>query len=148
MINEEIWKDIELAVGSGENNFTMSRGSFRYKQKIKGKTVLKKEGVGDIEGGFRLNFSHPDTKEPFSVDVTEDEKGRIKVMMLSAMGATPKDVTDSYNRFWISFRTGSNEHIYGCGDSFMRMNIACPKSVVEDGLKRLSEGVRQYIVKD
>lgn len=26
--------DVELTVGKGENNFTMSRGSFRYKQRI------------------------------------------------------------------------------------------------------------------
>ncbi len=30
------------------------------------------------------------------------------------------------------------------GCSFIRMNIACPKSRLEDGLKRLAEGVRSY----
>lgn len=30
------------------------------------------------------------------------------------------------------------------GNSFIRMNIACPKSRLEDGLKRLEEGVRSY----
>lgn len=30
------------------------------------------------------------------------------------------------------------------GSSFIRMNIACPKSRLEDGLKRLAEGVRSY----
>lgn len=34
---------------------------------------------------------------------------------------------------------------YGeCGGSFIRMNIACPKSRLEDGLKRLVEGARGY----
>ncbi len=35
----------------------------------------------------------------------------------------------------------SDGHIYGCGDSFMRMNIACPRAVVRDGLERLSRAV-------
>lgn len=30
------------------------------------------------------------------------------------------------------------------GSSFIRMNIACPKSRLEDGLKRLAEGVKDY----
>lgn len=30
------------------------------------------------------------------------------------------------------------------GSSFIRMNIACPKSRLEDGLKRLAEGIRDY----
>ena len=30
------------------------------------------------------------------------------------------------------------------GNSFIRMNIACPRSRLEDGLKRLVEGIRVY----
>ena len=30
------------------------------------------------------------------------------------------------------------------GSPFIRMNIACPRSRVEDGMKRLSEGARGY----
>ena len=37
----------------------------------------------------------------------------------------------------------SSGHIYGCGDSFMRMNTACPKALVEDGLGRLKDAVSQ-----
>lgn len=33
----------------------------------------------------------------------------------------------------------------GNGNQFLRMNIACPKSRVEDGLKRLQKGVEAYI---
>ena len=46
-------------------------------------------------------------------------------------------------------RTGlylSEGHQYGeSGSSFIRMNIACPKSRLEDGVKRLAEGVRDYL---
>ena len=30
------------------------------------------------------------------------------------------------------------------GNSFIRMNIACPRSLLEDGLKRFAEGIRDY----
>ncbi len=34
---------------------------------------------------------------------------------------------------------------YGhCGEKFLRMNVACPLSVMEDGLSRLREGIRKY----
>lgn len=33
----------------------------------------------------------------------------------------------------------------GNGDSFLRMNIACPRSVLEDGMRRLNEGIRLYM---
>ena len=34
---------------------------------------------------------------------------------------------------------------YGrCGESFIRMNIACPRTVLEDGLSRLMEGIQKY----
>ena len=31
-----------------------------------------------------------------------------------------------------------------CGEKFLRMNIACPRSILEDGLKRLQEGIVSY----
>lgn len=34
---------------------------------------------------------------------------------------------------------------YGrCGEPFIRMNIACPRTVLEDGLSRLMEGIQKY----
>ena len=35
----------------------------------------------------------------------------------------------------------SSGHIYGCGDRFMRINIACPEALVRDGLDRLKKAV-------
>ena len=40
----------------------------------------------------------------------------------------------------------SNGSQYGsCGKNFMRMNIACPRSVLEDGLFRLEKGIKAYM---
>lgn len=38
---------------------------------------------------------------------------------------------------------------YGsCGEKFLRMNIACPRVILEDGLKRLREGIISYYEKE
>ena len=36
---------------------------------------------------------------------------------------------------------------YRNGDGFLRMNLACPKTQVEDGLRRLKESVEAYLGK-
>ena len=38
----------------------------------------------------------------------------------------------------------SGSQYRGNGNRFMRMNIACPKSILDDGLLRLNQGVRAY----
>ena len=38
---------------------------------------------------------------------------------------------------------------YGkCGDSFLRLNAACPRSMIIDGLKRLEEGIFKYMAEN
>lgn len=32
----------------------------------------------------------------------------------------------------------------GTGDGFLRMNVACPRSLLEDGMKRLEKGIKTY----
>ena len=40
----------------------------------------------------------------------------------------------------------SNGYVYGGnGKTFMRMNIACPRIRLEDGLSRLEAGIKSYI---
>lgn len=94
----------------------MSRGSFKYKQKISEKTKLEHIGEETIDGGFRLNFKHPKTGELFAVDVTADSSnGRIRVAMLKATG--------EYNRFWLSFPVNPQEHVYGCGETYSKFDL-------------------------
>lgn len=62
---------------------------------------------------------------------------------LSVLHGTGKKVTDHIRK-----RTGlylSDGISFGPGgEDFARMNIACPKALIEDGLKRLEEGVASY----
>lgn len=39
----------------------------------------------------------------------------------------------------------SSGHIYGSGDDFMRMNVACPRALVNDGLERLKRAADSII---
>ncbi len=42
----------------------------------------------------------------------------------------------------------SSGNVYGdCGRSFMRMNVACPRSLVEEGLLRLEKGIGLWVKK-
>ena len=43
------FENLELAVGKGENHFTMSRGSFVYKQKFAWKRQLKLTGKTEVD---------------------------------------------------------------------------------------------------
>lgn len=38
----------------------------------------------------------------------------------------------------------SSGESYGNGEGFLRLNLACPRSAVEEGLNRLKEGIRKY----
>ena len=60
--------------------------------------------------------------------------------------ALPKDGSEFAK--YLRRETGlflSEGRIYGKeGVGFVRMNIACPREMIRDGLDRLSEGVRKY----
>ena len=50
---------MEVSIGSGENQFSMSRGSFKYKQKISGKRKLTLQNQEKTEEGYLLTYVDP-----------------------------------------------------------------------------------------
>jgi cystathionine beta-lyase len=90
------------------------------------------------------------------VCVSEYLKANIPEIKLISADATYllwldcSSLTDNAANFARSLRRDfglflSRGGVYGKpGDSFLRMNIACPRSLVEEGLKRLNEGVRKF----
>ncbi|MBR1440568.1 MAG: hypothetical protein IJ589_05015 [Lachnospiraceae bacterium] len=68
-------KAMRLWIGEGENHFTMSRGSFRYKQKIRNKRELRREGIEESPRGHRIRFSDPKTGQEHVLAVTGREDG-------------------------------------------------------------------------
>ena len=107
---------MELAVGIGENNFKMSRGSFNYKQKIRCKKKLVRTATEKTKDGAILSFEDRKSGERHKVVITTLENGRIKA-------AYQPDNAVGYNRFWISFPANPKEHIYGCGETYSKFDL-------------------------
>ena len=104
------FKDLELTVANGENDFTMSRGSFSYKQEVRSKrklsVVSKKEDMDGIK--FKFEEGHE--------IVVKEKDGRIT---LDYLGVPPEET----NRFWITFAADPKEHIYGCGETYSKFDL-------------------------
>ncbi len=106
---------MKVYVGFGENHFTMSRGSFKYKQKISAKRLLKLQRKETTEDGYLLTFWDEDTKTPHRMKVTQEEE-KISV---DYQGEVPEGI----NRFWVTLPVKGNEKIYGCGETYSKFNL-------------------------
>ncbi len=109
----DVWRAAELTVGRGKNQFTMNRGSFRYRHRNYARKKLVKDGVEKLDNGFNLLF-HDDQKSIYRLNVTEQE-GRVYVRLLSD--------EKKWNRYWISIPAQQNEHIYGCGETYSEFDL-------------------------
>ncbi len=108
-------KAMEVAVAYGENNFSMSRGSFKYKQKIKQKRKLVKKSVEKLEDGFLLTYGDGKTGEEHTFRIKESN-GEYR---LSYEGENKPGI----NRYWLTFKTNPEEHIYGCGETYSELDL-------------------------
>ena len=120
------FEKLELFVGNGKNNFSMSRGSFVYKQSFnlkKKKLVLSgREEITSSDanlGGFRLIYVDKDTRAEYALCVTNKKDGAIRVKY-EPQKNTPNDFI---NRWWVSFPASSDERIYGCGETYSEFNL-------------------------
>ena len=69
----DMLRNAELSVGNGRNLFTMSRGSFSYKQRISKKTALRRTGTAENGNGYTVSFCMPDDESAvFDLVVTEE----------------------------------------------------------------------------
>ncbi len=108
----------ELAVATGENHFSMSRGSFDYKQKISNKTKLTKTDTKDNGNEVVMTYKHPKTGDEHRLIITSLANGRLKL----SYEASPETIA-KYNRFWITLPANSQEHIYGCGETYSALDL-------------------------
>ncbi len=121
----------------------MSRGSFDYKQRVSGKTRLKKISVEEKDGRTILTFEHPKTKERHYLELTQDENGRIR---LAYIDDQKKDT--AYNRFWISFPADRGEHIYGCGETYSKFDLKGEKVRIFVAEHQNARRITQKIIKE
>ncbi len=110
---EDILK-VEVATGSGENRFAMSRGSFKYRQKIFQKTELIQRAQTKTEYGYRLEYADKKQTKSLELDlIIEDDKIVVKTVK----------VPEGDNRFWFIFPARPSEHIYGCGETYSKLDL-------------------------
>ena len=111
---------IRLSVGTGENNFTMSRGSFSYRQRTSRRSVLSKTGEHRTEGGLVLEFRDRRSGEMHYLSVTE-ENGLLRIAYCDENGA---DISGrGVNRFWVSIPAVEGESVYGCGETYSKFDL-------------------------
>lgn len=110
---------MEVSIGSGENQFSMSRGSFKYKQKISGKRKLTLQNQEKTEEGYLLTYIDPkgsSAKEQVHQFAVTQQGSQIR---LAYVGEEKPGV----NRYWLTFVTNPKEHIYGCGETYSELDL-------------------------
>ena len=108
-IGEEIF-----AVGSGENKYSMSRGSFNIKEKIFSKYPKKIERF--ITDG--------------DVHYIVFDEGRLKVEIVkNNVHFTPEGL-DKYDKMWFILPAKEDEGIYGTGEIFTEYNLKGQKATI------------------
>ncbi len=108
---------MRLWIGEGSNNFTMSRGSFRYRQKIRNKRELLRKGTEQIPDGIRLLYADKKTGEEHALLIREREDGLKEVTYEGPYTAKEG------SRFWIGLPAQADEHIYGCGETYSKFDL-------------------------
>ena len=110
---------MEVSIGSGENQFSMSRGSFKYNQKISGKRKLTLQNQEKTEEGYLLTYVDPKgsgAKEQVHQFAVTQQGSQIR---LAYVGEEKPGV----NRYWLTFVTNPKEHIYGCGETYSELDL-------------------------
>lgn len=128
----------KLIVGHGTNQFTMERGSFKYKEKIDFKFACKfktREEVNDV-----------------TYLIYEDKRGgQFKFKLSKTIDYAELQLVDSpgyINRFWITFKTNSNEHIYGCGETYSQFDLKGQKVRIWVAEHQNTKRISQKIIKE
>jgi len=106
-----------VEVGRGENNFTMNRGSFKYKQSIDWRSRCCFVSHTSVDGGIEVVVGENKYDTKYRILLSE-KNGRGEFIM-ERIDDKPVEV----NRFWISFPTEEKEHIYGCGETYSEFDL-------------------------
>ncbi|WP_081644867.1 alpha-glucosidase [Butyrivibrio sp. AE2015] len=114
-INQKSFEQLELQVGSGTNDFKMSRGSFKYRQHIDQKIKLDHVSSDTSENVTTIKFKAAHSDITVKAQITTLDNGITK---LSFLGDTGK-----FNRFWIRLKSNESEHIYGCGETYSKFDL-------------------------
>lgn len=90
---------------------------------------------------FAENFIKENIKGVFPIKA---EATYLMWVDCTSVSTNSKELCDFIREKTGLFVTGGD--VYRNADGFMRVNIACPRSVLEDGLNRLKTGIEQYLL--
>lgn len=103
-----------LAVGNAETNFSMSRGSFKYKKKIKNTFELYFSDVKETSDGVYAELADKASNIHAKVHITA-QGDVVKIH--------PEISGGSFDFMKITLPAEKSEHIYGCGETFTRFDL-------------------------
>ncbi|MBQ1305526.1 MAG: hypothetical protein IIY44_03930, partial [Erysipelotrichales bacterium] len=107
-------KKAEVEIGEGRNDFTMNRGSFRYRKAYFGRRKLSKTGIVETAKGFRVLYEDDATGKDYSLDVKHQN---------GLWEAALRGDFEGFNRYWLILPSHKNEEIYGCGETYSELNL-------------------------
>ncbi len=114
LLNNGFLRSIRLCAGIGENRFTMTRGSFRYKSVLKKKESLIPVRIEEEEHQATIYYHTKKSRETVTLCVTE-ENGRYRFVC--------KPSNSAWNRFWVTLPTDPDEHVYGFGETYSKFDL-------------------------
>lgn len=109
------FENIRLEIGMGKNCFSMKRGSFVYRQKNAKMQKLSMRKKAALPDGFELLYE----------DKAGNYTGKIcvKVQENKVQIACRDIPSEKVNRYRLIFSTNQGEHIYGCGETYSKLDL-------------------------
>ena len=107
-------KQMTLEIASGENQFTMKRGSFKYRMKHSERRTVKLTECVDTPTGYTLYYGNGSDSE--CVFELSREGGLLHLKCQKSPG--------NVNRWNISFPADKDEHFYGCGETYSKFDLS------------------------
>ena len=96
-----------IAVGQGNATYKMKEGNFRLKDSLESKRYLKKFTVKEEHNAITIQL-----EDTIQLTLTADAYCTVGIK-----------ATKPFNRFWLHCVAQSDEHIYGCGEQFSKLDL-------------------------
>ncbi len=110
---EKYLKRIRLSAGVGENLFTMKRGSFNYRQKVRNKRAFRQKEIRKTNKGYEVVFKRAGDEIIMAVE-RQDGFWRAHLKI---------DAKHPYNRFSFTFPAAPDIHYYGGGEVHSTLDL-------------------------
>ena len=121
------FEDIRLEIGTGKNCFSMKRGSFVYRQKNVRMQKLSMRKKVTLPDGFELLYEDTAGSRARSCvgSCAGNYAGKICVKVQdNRVQIACRDIpSEKVNRYRLIFSTNQGEHIYGCGETYSKLDL-------------------------